>query len=73
MCECIDEEEHIEEEFELIVEHFGYEGEDVVFSVFDNIIPIILWKDTSIECDGPFDILDIIATVLLESFEPGGW
>lgn len=72
MRECVDEEEHIEEEFELIIENFGNEGEDVVFGIFDDIIPIILGSDTSIEGDSSFDILHIIATIFLEPFEPGG-
>ena len=72
MRECVDEKEHIEEEFELIIENFGNEGEDVIFGIFDDIIPIILGSDTSIESDGSFDILHIIATIFLEPFEPGG-
>jgi len=37
-----DEEEEIEEEFELIIENFGYKGKDVVFGVFYQVILVVL-------------------------------
>jgi hypothetical protein len=41
LCECGDEEEEVEEEFELVVHYFGYEGKDVVLCVLDEVVLVI--------------------------------
>ena len=46
MSECIDQEEHIEKELKLVIKNERNEGEHVVLGIFDDIILIILGKNS---------------------------
>ena len=66
--EGVDEEKHVKEEFELVIKHFGDEGENIVLSVFDDIILMVLGLNFSVEFDCSFGSLYFFATVFLEAF-----
>ena len=72
MGEGVDEEEHVKEEFELVVEYFGDEGEKIVLGVFDDVVLVVEGVDLAVEADVPFGYLHIFAAVLFEPFKIGG-
>jgi hypothetical protein len=69
LCECGYEEEEVVEELELIEEHFGNEGEDIVLGIFDDVVLVVLGLHFSLQRDGSLAHLDILTAVLLESFK----
>jgi hypothetical protein len=62
-----DEEEHVVKELELVVKHFRYKGEDIVFSVFDYVCLIVYRLNVSVYANFSPRCLDIFQEVLLES------
>ena len=70
--EGVDEEKHVKEEFELVIKHFGDEGENIVLSVFDDIVLMVEGVDLAVEADVPLGNLDIFAAILFKPFKLGG-
>ena len=72
MGEGVDEEEHVKEEFELVIKHFGDEGENIVLGIFDDIVLMVEGVDLAVEADVPLSNLDVFAAVLFKPFKLGG-
>lgn len=72
LCKGIDEEEHVKEEFKLVVEHFGDECEDVILGVFDDVVLVVEGINLTVEADVSLGNLDVFAAVLFEPFKLGG-
>lgn len=67
-----DEEEKVEKKFELVIENFGYEGKEVVFGIFDEIILVVDGLYSSIKIYGSLSELYIFEAIFFEPFEKGG-
>jgi len=48
LCKGSHQEENIEKELKLIVEYFGEEGEEIILSIFDQIILVVLGENCAI-------------------------
>lgn len=72
MSECGEEEEHVEEEFELMVEYFGDEGEQVVLGVFDEVVLVVGGEHAAAEGDAATRDLHLLQEVLLQATQGRG-
>ena len=56
----VDQEEHVEEELKLVVEHQWHEGEHVVLGVFDQIVLIVDRLHPAVHIDPPPGYLHLL-------------
>jgi hypothetical protein len=70
LSKCSDQEEHVEEKFELIVEYLWNKGKNVVFCVLYQIVLVVYRINNSLQPNVTLACLYFAEKILLEALFP---